>query len=123
MKIADTFLLKAVVREPHIWVVAYYQDLTAVTFNFTTRQASSVDLTCTIGPAEYSELRHESVMPFQHGKLWEGEGEESIRLLEDHGISRFMNSVSSSVLRKIQQGAVDSPFTSNKIKTLVRAIL
>ena len=62
MKIADTFLLKTVVREPHIWVVAYYQDLTAVTFNFTTRQASSVDLTCTIGPAEYSELRHESVM-------------------------------------------------------------
>lgn len=119
MRVGDTFRLKAVISD-HIWLVAYCQDGKAVGFNFTTRWPNTPDTTCIVTPAEHPDLQHESVIAYQHAVLWEG---TTIETLERHGIHKYLNPVSPELLRRIRQGAVDSAFTPNNIKALLRPVL
>lgn len=118
MTLGDAFLLKAAISD-HIWFVAYHQKDIAVTFNFTTLQFSTPDRTCVITPKEYQALHHESVIAYQHGKLWDS---QQFDMLERDGVRRYLDPIPGSILTRIQHGAIQSKFTPNKIKVLFQAL-
>lgn len=118
MTFGDAFLLKAAIAD-HIWFVAYHQNDSAVTFNFTTLQDSTRDRTCVVTPRDYQALHHESVIAYQHGILWDS---QQFDCLETHGVRQYLDPIPSDILARIQHGAVQSKFTQNKIKVLFQAL-
>jgi hypothetical protein len=117
--LGDAFLLKAAISD-HIWFVAYQQNDIAVTFNFTTLQSSTIDRACVVTPKEYQALRYESVIAYQHGKLWDS---QKFDMLGRGGVRRYLDPIPGGILTRIQCGAVQSKFTPNKIKVLFQALL
>jgi hypothetical protein len=117
--LGSTFLLKTAISD-HIWLVACQASNAIVLFNFTTVYPETIDQTCVITPREYPILSHNSVIAYQHGKVLEG---KEIDLLFKSGVRRFLDPVPSAVLARIQRGAIESKFTPNKIKILIRSIL
>ena len=119
MRLRATFRTKYVISD-HIWVVAYYRDNVAITFNFTTHQPSFIDTACIVTPAQHRDLRYDSVIAYQHGILWK---DEALGMLETDGVDKYLANVSPEVLRQIQAGAIESPFTPNEQKDLIRSEL
>jgi hypothetical protein len=112
VNLGSTFLLKTAI-EKHIWFAIHVQKDLAVILNFTTYNP---DPTCTITCQEYPTLHHDSSVAYQHGKLL---NKKQIEILEKHGILRFLDPLPESVIKKIQQGAIASQFTPEKIKNVL----
>ena len=83
-------------------------------FNFTSYDINK-DHSCKISPAEYPELKHDSVVAYRWGRLIEG---EKIEQFERLFIRKYLTPISSVVLDKIIRGALISDFTAEKIRKL-----
>jgi len=114
VKLGDAFLLNTVTSDDHVWFVAYQSDSAIVIFNFTSWSINK-DHSCVVKPQEYSELKHASTVEYRHGELVEG---DSIKILEEYGIRKFVAPVPAPTLVKIAEGAIRSDFTAQKIKRL-----
>jgi len=115
VNLGDAFLLKTGI-EKHVWFVAHLEENLAILFNFTPHVSTYHDLTCVVTRKEYPTLHHESCVAYQHGKLLDG---KQIALLEQHGILRFLDPVPTTLIKKIQQGAVAPKFTQHKINAIL----
>lgn len=111
MKLGAAFHLHT---DTHIWVVAHESDAGIVIFNFSSWRSWN-DHSCVIKPAEYVELKHDSIIVYEGGELVEG---DSIQSLEQHGIRDVVQSVSEQVLAKIALGAKRSEQIPGKLKKL-----
>ncbi len=114
MKLGDAFLPKVGISD-HIWFVAYHQNDSAVTFNFSTLQDSTLDRTCVVTPRDYQALRYKSFIAYQRGILWDA---GTFVILKNDGVRRFLAPIPDDVLTRIQCGAAESKFTPNKIRIL-----
>ena len=122
MTLKDTFLLKEAISS-HIWVVSYHHTSpseTIILLNFTTPQDGITDATCVITRSECPMLNHDSAIAYQFGQVFEG---GNLAVLRRAGVRRYLTPVSEAVLLKIQQGAIASKFTPEKIKVLLRPII
>lgn len=121
MNLGDVFLLPTTASD-HIWLVAY-KDLTPspciVVFNFTTRRSGILDDSCIITQAEYTGLRHDSVIAYRAGRIIEG----SKVSFAATSVRQYLSPLPASTLRKIQEGAIASKYTAGKIKVLIRQAL
>ena len=118
MKLGDTFLNLNPDSPEHLWIVVSHPtesgDVAIV--NLTTRRLDSDD-TCVVYPGEHPFVQHESVVAYDRAQLVQ---QQLLTSLEQRGYSRRMQQVSDSLLERIQQGALDSDFTPQKIQAAVR---
>jgi hypothetical protein len=112
--IGQAFLQNTFTQDPHIWICAHHSDAGAVIFNFTSYDLNK-DHSCVITPAEYSELKHDSLIAYRWGRLIEP---EKIFDYEHLYIRKYLNPIPSPVLEKIVRGARLSEFTAEKIRVL-----
>lgn len=120
MKVGDTFLLRyPIVDDKHLWIVAYDRDGSIIIFNFTTRWPNS-DITCPVEVGEHPFVKYPSVISYQHGRLFPP---AAVGALLSHGIEKRLDAVSPQLLGRIQEGALRSPFTPQKLKKLMREFI
>lgn len=117
MKPGDTFVLILPNKIPHLWIVI--SDPTpsnkVVIVNLTTKDLSS-DNTCIIQHGDHPFIRHESVVAYHYARLI------CVDKLTEWKIKHYIKSwpsVKQLLLRKIQQGAVDSEYTPQKVQTII----
>ena len=126
MTAGEVFLLKKV--DSHIYFIVHrFKKKSSkgsktsngiVLLNFTTYEENK-DCACIITPEEYPCLDHKSVIAYRYGEIVM---DDAITRLE-RNIRHFFNPLGKSLLKIIQQGALSSRYTPNKIKDILRPII
>ena len=119
MNLADTFVNLNPGSPSHLWVVITRpttQGEIAIV-NFTTKRQSSDD-SCVVSVDEHPFVQTETVVAYRFGQIVKDRVLDSGR---QHGYLRTHQPVSSELLRRIQQGALASPYTMQAIQDAVRA--
>ena len=115
----DAFYLN--VLDSHRYFVLHVQQNPierVIVLNFTSYHPGKCDETCIVTPAEYNGLDHTSVISYRHGMLLEGDELKNFA----PNIGRKLPSVANSILKKIRDGALTSPYTPRKIKKELAAL-
>lgn len=118
MKTGDTFVLRLPNKIPHLWIII--SDPTprdeVVIVNVTTSDLGS-DRSCVITHGEHPFITHESVIAYYFAKLI---SVEKIKEWKNRQYFESRQPVKPPLLRRIQQGAVDSDYTPQKIQEIIR---
>lgn len=85
-------------------------------FNFTTHDPSK-DQSCIIRPGEHPFVQHDTVVAYGMGRLWPASFVRQTDMLVEK------DPVESGLLERIRFGALESPFTRDKYKKIVRHCL
>jgi len=118
--LGDVFLLAEFIGQDHIHFIGYKDESRLVVFNFTSDKPSVLDRCCLITRAEYPPLKGNSLVAYRFGQLLEDSS--LIRALETSGIRQRLDPLSADVIQKIQNGALASKFTPEKIKRVFRRV-
>jgi len=104
----------------HLWVVCSTptQDGEAVIFNLTTRRRDS-DTNCVIVAGEHPFVKKESVIAYERGQLMNVQQWVKAQNLG----AKIYAPVSPGLLFRIQQGALKSDLTPQKLQQIVRQSL
>jgi hypothetical protein len=115
VNLGDTYLL----IRGHLWVVASLPNAKGeIAFlNFTSRRQNS-DLNCVIKPGEHPFVAQETVIAYERGQLL-GVNEQA-HVLANPTICPPRKPVSPQLLERIQNGALKSDLTPEKIKDAIR---
>lgn len=121
MNLGQTFIPALPQGDGHLWVVISDptpQSRIAIV-NFTTKRPGC-DESCIVQPGEHPFFVRESVVFYARSRL------QDVDSLERHlsiGNYQPREPVSTSLLRRVQDGALASPFTSGVVQISVRATL
>lgn len=116
MNLGESFLLK--IEGGHLWVVcslaSAVSDGGVLLFNFTTYRLGQ-DRACVVVPGEHPFVTHETIVAYQHGRLVPPKVQEAFCKHAEPQVQ-----VSPALLTRIQNGALASDFTPDKLKLVVR---
>lgn len=116
MKPGDVFLVPDAIGTHLNCVLAVLKDDSVVLRHFTSRQRRS-DMTCVIRAGEHSFFDRETVLRYDQAYVCSAEtGVAALERL----ITRRFEPLKPELLARIVQGALDSPQTPDKIKTLLK---
>ncbi len=117
MKTGDTCVLRLPNKIPHLWIII--SDPTpnneVVIVNVTTADLS-VDTSCTIKRGDHPFIKHESVIAYHYARLI------SVNKITEWKTKHYYESWTSVkylLLKRIQQGAIDSEYTPQKIQGII----
>ncbi len=118
MKTGDTFVLRLPNKIPHLWIIIsdHTPNNEVVIVNVTTADLSS-DSSCVITLGEHPFIKHASVVAYYYARLI---ALEKITEWKNKHYYESWPPVKPPLLRKIQQGAIDSDFTPQKIQEIIR---
>ncbi|MBM3334646.1 hypothetical protein FJY63_08295 [Candidatus Sumerlaeota bacterium] len=118
MRIGDTFL-GPLPQQPHLWIVITTpNDRGEVAIvNFT---STICDKTCQVAPGEHPFVKKPTVVRYQDARL---ALVSDLRKGCERGLLSLRTPVDSNLLRRIQQGALQSPFTPGKVAREVKRAL
>lgn len=104
----------------HLWVICSepQSNGAVVAFNLTTKNWDS-DLTCVVQPEDHDYVRHPSVVAYEHGELFTPTHIKRLQKLAP----QTYGPVSSELLHRIQEGALNSEHTPEHLKKVIRATL
>ena len=88
-------------------------------FNFTSWN-SGCDQTCIVKPGEHPFVKHDTVIAYGRGLLLERTARNELQRL---GFYQGHAALSDSLLKRIQQGALDSEFTPIHLQDIVRSCM
>lgn len=110
MKLGDAFFTA------HLWIVCSEPTPQGevVIFNLTTRKSNS-DLNCVVLPSEHPFVKQESVIAYERGQLMDSQQWASVQKL-----GKMYPPVSKELLLKIQQGALRSDLTPQKLQRIIQ---
>ncbi|MEK6283162.1 MAG: hypothetical protein AABN95_22630 [Acidobacteriota bacterium] len=100
----------------HLWIVlteAEGDPPQVVIVNLTTRKQGTIDTTCVLMPGDHEFVKSETTVHYMDARLAPAQPLSQIAKLADYD---FHADCSRGLLRRIQQGLLDSPFTPKKIK-------
>ena len=119
MEVGETFRsLSDNDPDGHLWViVAKNENSELVCFNISTLRAHS-DKTCIIEAGEHDFIKHISVVYYAQGLVFSKHKLDQ-KILNDYATGF----ISDALLQKIQQGALDSEETPQKLQSLVQDYL
>lgn len=119
MKPGDTFLIPDAIATHLNCVLAVLEDGSLLMCHFTTRRKRS-DATCVIKKGEHSACTNdETVVRFDQVHICPaGAGVEALKRL----ITKTYEPLSAELLARVRKGALDSPQTPDKYKTLLKKI-
>jgi len=113
--VGDTFYVG------HLWVVvARNAGGEFVAFNITSLRPG-IDTTCVLEPTDHPSVDHKSVIYYARGMLITSDMQEQL----DDERQRFMPGAqaSAALIKKIQQGALESLQTPRNLKAIIAAFL
>ena len=121
MSLGDTFLNLNPDSPVHLWIIASNPtaDGHIVILNLTTR-VQGCDETCIVHAGEHVFVKHDSVVAYQRGQLIPT---SVLGLMKRMGCYRSMEPLSRELLKRVQQGALDSAFAPPKVQNLIRQSL
>ena len=121
MNLGETFVNLNPSSPPHLWVVCSTPDAAGevVIFNLTTPSLFS-DTTCVLRPGDHEWIDHDSVVEYERGRMF---SEDLKSLMIRRGVYRECAPMRPAVLRRIQEGALASPFTPERLAARARASL
>jgi hypothetical protein len=116
MRVGDTFLGALPGEIPHLWIIITppNDQNEVVIVNLTSTQC---DFSCRIAVDDHPFVKKPSVIRYQDARL------RSLVHLESalkRGLIQPHHPVAGGLLKKIQQGALESEFTPNKVAECVR---
>lgn len=115
----DTFYFNHPSAHRHLWVVAGgpFDTLGYVIFNFTSER-DECDRTCLLGPGDHPFFTHATYVSYLRGRLLPVEVES-----QESQYFAHQDAVQPSVLRRIQDGALASPFTKKRFRDLIASAI
>ena len=115
MTLGDTFWIE------YLWVVLSdpTSDDEVVIVNLTSLRSNS-DQTCLVHPGEHPHIDHDSVVMYNGARLV---SRPTLERMITNGTFQAAPPVSQDLLRRIQQGALTSPFARPKIQVAVHNCL
>ncbi len=119
MKIGDTFFNLHPSSPRYLWIVTAgpTTEDELLIFNFTSA-TDGCDESCVVLPGEHPHVHHRTIVAYGRGSL----ARRSI-LTSPRSLCSVQQSVSAGLLRRIQQGALDSQFTKQRFQAIVRQFL
>ena len=119
MNLGDTFLNQALDTPEHLWIVASLPttDGQVAIVNLTTCRPGC-DETCLVRIGDHPFVRRDSVVAYQHAKLVE---QSKLQDWVKKGYCRRMVPTSKALLARVQQGALQSPHTPQKVQAVIRS--
>lgn len=114
----ETFLDSAPFIPPHLWVVCSNEDADGycVTFNVSTWR-KGVDESCILNPGDHPFIERKSFIFYQRGRPFCNQ--EKVQM-ERFGVFEAREPFPSEVLKRIQQGALESIYTKKKFQKMVK---
>ena len=117
MKTGDTFVLRLPNKIPHLWIIISDPNPNneIVIVNVTTSDLS-MDNACIIKHGDHPFIKHESVIAYYHALLM------SVDKIAEWKSKHYLESwpsVKYPLLKRIQQGAIDSEYTPQKIQGII----
>ena len=121
MRIGEAFANLHPASPRHLWffVAGPDRDGSMVAFNFTSAK-DGCDQTCVVQAGEHPFVAHQTVVAYRRGRLFSTKAYAAIKSL---GCYEPWADLSAGLLLRIQQGAIASPGTTTKLKTMVRQSL
>lgn len=116
MKVGETFL--GVIDDQHLCVVIAGTTELAIV-NFTSHRLPC-DESCIVQPGDHPFVKHPTIVAYQRAFIQLNDELEAKR---SAGSLRMREPLSASLLLRIQQGALISKATPNKIKNAVRTLI
>jgi len=122
MKLRDTFIFSLAGSPECPWVVSSNPNESGnvVIFSIKSWRENNCDGSCVIDPTEHPFLLRKSTVDYQLGRLLTP---AIIEIMDKRGCYSLLEPVSRDLLKRIQQGALDSIFTPQKFQKLVRKSL
>ena len=121
MQPGDTFLFNLDPGEMrHLWIVIAKQSGQVAIVNFTSKTPDSMDDSCIITADEHPFVVRDTVVNYRLGKMGDDSALEGAKA---HGLLEIQEPVSPEILRRIQEGALASPYAAQKIQQTVQAEL
>jgi hypothetical protein len=114
MKLGNTFV------QVHLWIVAslpWPDDGSIVVVNFTTRRKDS-DTNCLVQAGEHPWVKHETVVEYEKARIFDLATQATV--MKQPSICPPHKDVSEELLARIQQGALISDLTKQKIQTIIK---
>ena len=121
MTLGETFLNTNPYIAVHLWAIVSTPTVehAVVMFNFTSWK-SGCDETCLIKTGEHPFVQHDTVVAYRRGQLLSRAAWNELQRL---GFYQEHAALSDSLLRRIQQGALDSEFTPIDLQDIIRACM
>jgi hypothetical protein len=123
VRMGDTYLLpKPGHSTPHLWIVLTEPDATSgdvIMVNLTTQRSYS-DATVVLNAGDHPFVQHATVVNYSDARYARA---AALDTAAKSGICRLMKPMSEDVLKRIQEGLLNSPHTPNKIKSAFRGAL
>ncbi|HSQ60785.1 MAG TPA: hypothetical protein VLT84_10195 [Acidobacteriota bacterium] len=115
----DTFHLKAAVTNPHLYVAAYHDPLKGLLLvNMTSDM--KYEATCILNPGEHPFVKVRTLIAYEHARLYTA---YDCQQIEAQGITQKHAPLAPEVLRRVQDGVLNSRFTDRRMKALVQEAL
>lgn len=116
MNIGDAFINVDPGSLSHLWVIIAKAAEHVAIVNFNSRPSFSPDDTCIINEGEHPFVVRDTIVNYRLATLVVDAVLESAKA---HGYIDMQDAVSDELLRRIQEGALSSPYTPQKIQTAV----
>lgn len=117
MEVGDAFLKVDPEKSDHLWVVIAKSPGAVAVVNFTSRTSFSPDDTCIIAKGEHPLIAHDTIVYYQKALFVDEAALESVK---GPGLVEMQDRVDDGLLRRIQEGALKSPYTPQDIQAAVR---
>jgi hypothetical protein len=115
VKPGDTFLIPDWAGAHLHFILSALPDGSVIVAHFTSRRAYTDD-TCVIKPGEHPFVKKETIVRYDQAHICPAANLASL----EGSIIRKLEPLSDELLARIQQGALSSPQTPDKIKKLIR---
>jgi hypothetical protein len=121
LNLGDTFLNLNPYIATHLWAIVSTPtpEDQVVMFNFTSRKPGC-DETCVIRRGEHPFVKHDTAVAYRRGRLL---SRTDWNKLQELGFYEAQPPLSNALLKRIQQGALDSEFTPIGLQEIVRACM
>jgi hypothetical protein len=120
LTIGDTFLLRTPPNDHHLFVaIARTSSGKSLCVNVTSYHSNS-DTSCVLNPGDHYFIKNKSVINYGDAREIEA---ITIANLINSGFCTLKGTVSTNVLRKIQQGGLNSKMSKNKFKQELKNFL
>jgi hypothetical protein len=119
VQIGETYLLTG----GHLWVVCTPPDNdgSIVCLNMTSWKPGVDDESCVIIPADHSWVKQRTVIAYERGKILSKADQDIVDGMPAQCPRK--TPVSAALLRRIQDGAIQSDLTPQRIQKRIRAVL
>lgn len=117
--IADTFIFHIHGNVPHLWIVVAMNGDRPILVNLTSMRHNS-DRSAIFSCGDHPFIKHESVARFS--EMQDIDGNKLVDMLKKNVATRHFRA-SPDVVRRLQEGALLSPFTEKRLKALILELL